>query len=347
MGESGNFFRGGAFPLGEEKKSKQNPMSMMKSPLFMPNLLKICLPRNKLNLLKNKGYVRVFENYWESSMNSSMQSFLSDLFREDDLDRNAKYINSLPETVVNCRLKIKSDLVFSGTDYFVAAFNYLKPGVIQDNFLKEFEGQSFQKEEDREFMFQLPFNVALTGERIALNLIHRSCAISTLTKKYVDKASQVGISILDTRKTTPGLRALEKAAVTVGGGHNHRLGQTDMWMIKDNHKKIFGGLEKAMEFFKSMNSFYTPLLAEIHDISELQQAFSLGIKHVMLDNFSPDEVRRAIDLKPDGVTYEVSGGITLETMDAYLIQGVDAMSVGTLTSFPERVDLSLKMDPLS
>ena len=281
-----------------------------------------------------------------SLLNTSLNQFLATKFEEDDLTRNLSYMQSLPNEIVECHLKIKSDLVLSGTKIFTNSFNYLLKDCLDENILMEHEGQFLAGKENHVFKFKLPFNVALTGERIALNLLHRSCSISTLTKKFVDLASPYKISILDTRKTTPGLRSLEKAAVVTGGGKNHRQGQTDMWMIKDNHKKIFGGLKEAVTYFQSVGGFYTPLLAEIHDLEELNQAIELNLKHVMLDNFDPADVIKAIGIKPVNMTYEVSGGITLETISEYLITGVDAISVGSLTSFPERVDLSLKMEKL-
>ena len=230
-----------------------------------------------------------------SLLNTSLNQFLAAKFEEDDLTRNLSYIHSLPDEVVECHLKIKSDLVLSGTKIFANCFNYLSSDCLDENILTEYEGRFLAENENHIFKFKLPFNVALTGERIALNLLHRSCSISTMTKQFVDLASPYGISILDTRKTTPGLRALEKAAVATGGGKNHRLGQTDMWMIKDNHKKFFGGLKQAVQYFQSVAGFYTPILAEIHDLDELKQAIDLNIKHVMLDNFDPKDVRKAIE----------------------------------------------------
>ncbi|MBT7610025.1 MAG: carboxylating nicotinate-nucleotide diphosphorylase [Bacteriovoracaceae bacterium] len=281
-----------------------------------------------------------------SLLNTSLNQFLSTKFEEDDLARNLSYMQTLPSDLVECQLKVKSDLVLSGTKIFANSFNYLLNDCVDENILMEHEGKFLSGSDQHVFKFKLPFNVGLTGERIALNLLHRSCSVSTLTKKFVDLAEPFGIAILDTRKTTPGLRSLEKAAVVTGGGKNHRFGQTDMWMIKDNHKKFFGGLKQAVDYFYSVGGFYTPLLAEIHGLQELQQAIELNIKHVMLDNFSRDDVKKAIDLKPDQMTYEVSGGMSLETITPYLIPGVDAISIGSLTSFPERVDLSLKMDRL-
>ena len=147
---------------------------------------------------------------------------------------------------------------------------------------------------------------------------------------------------MDTRKTTPGLRTLEKYAVRVGGGVNHRFSQTDLWMIKDNHKSFFGGVEGAVNFFKNSGSFYRPIELEVHNLDELNEGREFGIKHFMLDNFSPKLVSEAIDTKLEGETFEVSGGVTLESLSNYLIDGVDTISVGKITYGATPVDISLK-----
>ncbi len=274
----------------------------------------------------------------------AIQDQLKHFFLEDDLGRNAYYTNKLPSDLVKCNLKIKDDLILSGLPYFFETFNYLLNQKIDYSpFLKN-EGLYFSKSDKHEIHFELPFSVALTGERIALNLLQRSSAISTFTNQFVEKAIKKDIKILDTRKTTPGLRALEKYAVRIGGGYNHRLGQTDTWMVKDNHKKIFGGLSPALDFFKKQGAFYNSLVLEIHNLEELKEAIELKINHVMLDNFSPDEIKSAVSIKPENMTFEVSGGITFDSIDAYLINGVDAISIGALTYNAPHKDLSLKFD---
>ncbi|MCB9094469.1 MAG: carboxylating nicotinate-nucleotide diphosphorylase [Halobacteriovoraceae bacterium] len=263
-------------------------------------------------------------------------------FEEDDLHRNFHYFSSLPTQKVNCQLKIKSDLTLAGLPFFVEGFNYLQPQALDSDFFKEYEGQDFKGDEKSELNFELPFNVALTGERIALNILTRLSSIATTTKMFKEKLNNNKIAILDTRKTTPGLRSLEKYAVTVGGGINHRMGQLDCFMIKDNHKQFFGGIKKSLEFFKSTQSFYTPVIVEIHDLKELVEAIECGVQHVMLDNFSKENIVKALSLKKSGMTYEISGGVTLENIQEYNIEGIDAISVGMLTSFPLKVDISLK-----
>lgn len=263
---------------------------------------------------------------------------------EDDLGRNFHYTRALPDHPVKLQLKIKSPLILAGTDYFAATFVAL--GSSADfSFLREHEGKRHEVSVI-DFPFSLPFNLAVTGERLALNLLQHASSVATWTNQHVLKAQAKSIRILDTRKTTPGLRSLEKYAVRVGGGYNHRLGQTDTWMIKDNHKSSLGGLKGAWKFFQDQGAFYNNTVVEIHSLDELEEALGLGCRHLMLDNFSPATISSATKLKSEGVTFEVSGGITLNTLEDYLIEGVDALSIGSLTYSAPRVDLSLKFKSL-
>tara|TARA_R110000868_G_scaffold313440_4_gene574446 strand:- start:3310 stop:4146 length:837 start_codon:yes stop_codon:yes gene_type:complete len=258
---------------------------------------------------------------------------------EDDLHRHFGVAKSLPMDLVHCSLKIKSPMTLAGVAWFGATFNYLGAKLPND-FLYEFEGKEFI--EPYQIDFELPFAIALTGERVALNLLARASAVATHTKRFVDLTKNAKTKILDTRKTTPGLRSLEKYAVTVGGGLNHRFGPSEMWMVKDNHKTFFGGVEKAVNFFKSQSSAYAPIEVEVHDLAELSEALELGVHHIMLDNFSPEMVKQAIKTKKVNTTFEVSGGINLQTLKDYLIDGVDFISIGSLTYGAPAVDLSLK-----
>ena len=194
--------------------------------------------------------------------------------------------------------------------------------------------------------FKLPFAIALSGERIALNLLQQATRISTFTEKFVAIAANKNTKILDTRKTTPGLRQLEKYAVRIGGAYNHRFSQADAWMIKDNHKAFFGGLEGAWKYFQSMQTFYQNIIVEIHSLEELKLAFDLGVKNIMLDNFSIENLHKAIDMKKTGTTYEVSGGVRLETLSNFLLEGIDVISIGALTHSAPHIDLSMKIKPI-
>lgn len=287
--------------------------------------------------LVEKGYLSAMVEMSYKALLPQIQSWLE----EDDLSRNFHYTRALPKHPVKLQLKIKSPLILSGTDYIAATFIALGSDT-NFSFLNEFEGKSFEAGKVIEFPETLPFNVAVTGERLALNLVQHASSISTWTNKHVLLAKEKNIKILDTRKTTPGLRSLEKYAVRVGGGFNHRLGQTDSWMIKDNHKASLGGLSGAWKFFLDQGTFYNNIVVEIHSIEELKEAIRLGVKHVMLDNFSPDQVKEAAKLKAAGMTFEVSGGLNLSTISQYLIEGVDALSMGSITYSAPRVDLSLK-----
>lgn len=272
------------------------------------------------------------------ALNTMYESF----FQEDDLTRNFAYVSKLPRDTVQCSLKLKDDLILAGLPFFFETFNYLLDNGIDYSHFMELEGKKFSKNQNEEIHFELPFNVVLTGERIALNLLQRCSSIATYTNKFVEKAKKYNVEILDTRKTTPGHRALEKYGVQVGGGKNHRFGQVDSWMVKDNHKSFFGGLKEALNYFDSINSFYTPVIVEIHSLEELKAGLELNIKHFMLDNFTPDQIKDAIKIKKEGITYEVSGGITLDSLDSFLIEGVDAISAGSITYNAPHRDISLK-----
>ncbi|MBT4793275.1 MAG: carboxylating nicotinate-nucleotide diphosphorylase [Halobacteriovoraceae bacterium] len=261
-------------------------------------------------------------------------------FAEDDFSKNYAYLNSLPSKKVECVLKLKDDLVLAGLPFFFETFNYLAKEKIEYSDFMPNEGKTFKKSDFVEIKFELPFNIALTGERIALNLLQRASSVATYTNQFVQKSGHV--KILDTRKTTPGLRFVEKYAVKVGGGYNHRFGQMDAWMIKDNHKEFFGGVEMAIKYFQDLSTFYQPLVVEIHDLDELASAYQAGAKHFLLDNFTPAEIQHAIEIKKEDMTYEVSGGISLKNIEGYILNGVDAISSGSLTYNAPQVDLSLK-----
>ncbi|MCF8059181.1 MAG: carboxylating nicotinate-nucleotide diphosphorylase [Bacteriovoracaceae bacterium] len=271
----------------------------------------------------------------------SLEKDIAHYFEEDDLPRNLFYLERLPKDLVNCNLFIKSDLILSGLPWFQGTFEYLGEAGFAEKAIEDFEGKFLEKGAVIP-LGHLPFSKALTGERIALNLLQRASNISTFTHKFVEKAQKYNIKILDTRKTTPGLRSLEKYAVRLGGGFNHRLGQTDMWMVKDNHKAFFGGVSEAVNFFKDMGAFYTPIELEVHNEKEFEMAKASNIKHVMLDNFSPERIREIVKSKPTSMTIEVSGGVNLDTIESYLIPGVDAISIGALTYGAPAVDISFK-----
>ena len=186
----------------------------------------------------------------------------------------------------------------------------------------------------------------LAAERTALNLLGHLSGIATLTARYVEAVAGTGARILDTRKTTPGLRALEKAAVAAGGGANHRMGLYDAILIKENHIALAGGLEVALERALATGS---AVEVECRDLDQVERALRGGADRILLDNMEPDEIRSAVGLRgPDGVpALEASGGVNLETVRAVAETGVEFISVGALTHSAPALDLSLLIEPAS
>jgi len=187
----------------------------------------------------------------------------------------------------------------------------------------------------------------LTGERVALNLLQRLSGIATLTRRFVDELAGTGVSISDTRKTTPGLRAFEKYAVRAGGGRNHRIGLYDAVLIKDNHIAAAGGIAAALGAVRSAG-VRVPVQIEVDSLEQLAEALDFGINAVLLDNMRPDTVAdavRQIRARPKGAGcwIEASGGITLADVRQYAEAGVDTISIGALTHSAPAVDLALDL----
>jgi len=186
----------------------------------------------------------------------------------------------------------------------------------------------------------------LTIERLVLNVMQRMSAIATLTSKYVEKINDLKTKILDTRKTTPLNRFLEKEAVKIGGGFNHRFGLYDMIMLKDNHIDFAGGIKKAIikaNNYKVANNLKVKIEIETRDLNELQEVLSHGgVDRIMLDNFNFEDLRKAVSLINNQFETEASGGINLDTVRKYAECGVDYISVGALTHSVHNMDLSLK-----
>lgn len=280
-------------------------------------------------------------NFFSSLIADEVRAFL----REDGIEGQLNYFQQLPQDPRHFRLKVKSDLVLCGLAHFKEVFVQLgaNPEIFSN--LEKLEGKSIKASESRsEFKLELPFALGITGERVALNLLQRASAIATHVSKFVERCAPLGIVVLDTRKTTPGLRNLEKYAFMIGGGRNHRLHQTQAWMIKDNHKEYWGGIGPALDFFAKQGSFYQNMIVEVHSLFEISLAQKSGAKHLLLDNFTTDLLKEAIAIKESGVTFEVSGGINLGNLGDFLLPGIDAISVGSVTQFPLPVDLSLKLE---
>ncbi|MEJ5364811.1 MAG: carboxylating nicotinate-nucleotide diphosphorylase [Desulfosoma sp.] len=186
-----------------------------------------------------------------------------------------------------------------------------------------------------------PLRSILTGERTALNLVQRLSGVATCTHRLVEAVRGTGCAILDTRKTTPLWRDLEKAAVRHGGGRNHRFGLYDGVLIKDNHIAAAGGLRHAVEKARSSSSHMLRIEVEVDTVEQLREALEAGVDVVMLDNFSLEEIRRAVSLVQGRAFVEVSGGITLEKVRAIAGCGVHFISVGALTHSAPAIDIGL------
>ena len=181
----------------------------------------------------------------------------------------------------------------------------------------------------------------LTAERTALNLLGRLCGIATLTQDYVDAVAGTGAKITDTRKTTPGLRALEKYAVRCGGGVNHRFGLDDAILIKDNHVAACGSVGEAVRRAKAFAGHLVKVEVEVDSLVQLQEALAHDPDVIMLDNFSVADLREAVTIVDGRVTLEASGGVTLETVRSIAETGVDVISVGALTHSAKVLDIGL------
>jgi nicotinate-nucleotide pyrophosphorylase (carboxylating) len=186
----------------------------------------------------------------------------------------------------------------------------------------------------------------LKAERVALNFLQRLCGIATLTHQFVDAVGNHPAKILDTRKTAPGLRALEKAAVVAGGGFNHRFGLYDMVLVKDNHLATFGGLSSFADRIRQLRQQRPDIRIEV-EADDLEQARAFtevdGIDVILLDNMTPAQIREAIALRRNHIKFEASGGITLKNVKRVAATGVDYISIGTLTNAARAIDISLEM----
>ena len=235
--------------------------------------------------------------------------------------------------------------VVAGLTLAVAVYAELDPAVSCE--LRAADGDSLEAGA-RLARLSGPAGPVLTGERLALNLLQRLSGVATLTRRYVDAVAGTGASISDTRKTTPGLRLLEKQAVRLGGGRNHRLGLYDGILIKDNHLVSAGGITTAVRAARAAHPSL-PLQVEVDSFAQLDEALEAGIDAVLLDNMRPADIAAAvarIRTHPRGrdCWIEASGGITFGIIRAYAEAGVDTISVGALTHSAPSVDIALDFD---
>ena len=234
----------------------------------------------------------------------------------------------------------KSDLVLAGLDVASAAFRYLDPAVV----IEVLWGDGSRVSANEPVAFVTGNAAALlTAERTALNYLQRLSGIATLTAKFVDAAAG-RITILDTRKTTPGQRVLEKYAVRCGGGTNHRQRLDDGILIKDNHKRLAGGVRKAtVEAMRKANGL--PVEVEVETLEELDAVLDTGVPRILLDNFTTYDIREAVTRVAGRATLEISGGVTLERIPELATTGAHFVSVGALTHSARAADLSFELEP--
>jgi nicotinate-nucleotide pyrophosphorylase (carboxylating) len=187
-----------------------------------------------------------------------------------------------------------------------------------------------------------PARAVVTAERTALNLLGRLSGIATLTCRFVELVEGTGATVLDTRKTTPGLRALEKYAVRCGGGRNHRFGLHDAILLKENHLRLAGGISAAVGLLRATANGL-PIEVEAESLAQVREALAAGVERILLDNMRPDEVAEAVALAAGRAQLEASGGISLATVRAYAETGVDYISVGALTHSARSLHVSLEV----
>ena len=242
-------------------------------------------------------------------------------------------------------LKIKDQGILAGVIVAEKIFRFMEPGV---DFRPIKQDGDVMKPGEIAFEVSAHVHTILKCERLVLNCMQRMSGIASLTNKYVQRLTGYKTQVLDTRKTTPNFRLLEKEAVRIGGGKNHRFGLFDMIMLKDNHIDYCGGIEKAIELawnYSQQQEKELKIEVETRSLEDVKKVVEIGsgkVFRIMLDNFTPIQIKEALELINQNFETEASGGINLENLDEYAQTGVDYVSVGALIHQAQSVDLSLK-----
>ena len=283
-----------------------------------------------------------------SLLNMEEKELISDLiklaFAEDIGDGDHTTLSSIPGTVSgSSKLLIKEEGILAGVDVAREVFRMFDPDLHTEVFIHD---GADVKPGDVAFMVSGKVRSILQTERLVLDIMQRMSGIATITRKYVKLLEGTSAKVLDTRKTTPGMRILEKQAVKIGGGVNHRTGLYDMILLKDNHVDFAGGIENALlgaqKYLKEKNKTLK-IEIEVRSLSELEEALRVGgVDRIMLDNFTPEKSREAVKIVNGRVALESSGGITFDSIRQYAETGVDYISVGALTHSVKSLDMSLK-----
>ncbi|MFV8282357.1 carboxylating nicotinate-nucleotide diphosphorylase [Christiangramia marina] len=269
---------------------------------------------------------------------------IENAIREDVGDGDHSSLACIPKSAKGkAKLLVKDQGLIAGVRFAEKVFHHVDPELSID--LKIRDGQRISKG-DIAFYVEGSSQSILKAERLVLNAMQRMSAIATKTATFVEKLEGTGTKILDTRKTTPGIRALEKWAVKIGGGENHRFALYDMVMLKDNHIDFAGGITRAIDKTKeylSNKDLDLKIIVEARNMNEIREILkSDGIYRILIDNFNYEDTRKAVNLINGKCLTESSGGITLETARSYAECGVDYISSGALTHSVYNLDLSLK-----
>ena len=280
----------------------------------------------------------------KKQFNKEIDKIISNAIREDVGDGDYSSLACISEDATGkAKLLVKDDGIIAGVDFARQIFEYVDPGLKMDI---KIEDGSPVKHGDVVFYISGLSHSILKSERLVLNAMQRMSAIATKTNEYVKLLEGTGTKILDTRKTTPGIRALEKWAVKIGGGENHRFALYDMIMLKDNHIDFCGGITKAIQKTKEYlddNSLNLKVIVEARNLKEIEEILQNdGVYRILIDNFNYEDTRKAVAMIGDTCLTESSGGITLETARKYADCGVDYISSGALTHSVYNMDLSLK-----
>lgn len=278
------------------------------------------------------------------SFNEQLDILIKAALQEDIGDGDHSTLSSIPAGARGIAvLRIKQDGILAGMEIAEKIFRYKEPAVQFNAFKKDGDDM---KAGETAFEVHASVYTILQCERLVLNCMQRMSGIATLTRQYTDKIRGYHTRVLDTRKTTPNFRLLEKEAVRIGGGVNHRMGLYDMIMLKDNHVDYSGGLEQAIERAHRYVTEVKPGLkieVETRSLEEVKRVLAYGkVDRIMLDNFTPDQLREALQLIGKKFETEASGGINLDTIVSFAETGVDFVSVGALIHQAKSLDLSLK-----
>ena len=268
-----------------------------------------------------------------------VQAALAEDVGEGDVTTEATVAEN---AIGSAQLLVKEPGVVCGLEAAEAVFRALDPDVRFDTLVED--GTVVEHSVEHSTVVarvEGPERAILTGERTALNFLGRLSGVATLTRRYVDAVAGTGVAILDTRKTTPGLRRLEKHAVACGGGQNHRFGLDDGVLVKDNHLRAAGSVSAAVERVRAVT--HLPVEVECDTLEQVSEALAAGADAILLDNMTVEDLRAAVALAKGRARLEASGGITLDNVRAVAETGVDEISVGALTHSARSLDVSLEL----